>query len=119
MSKKHLDEIEELRSRLREAEETLDAIRTGAVDAVVVEGTPGLQVFTLDGANHPYRVLVESMNEGALTLSPDGTIIYANRKFSEMTATPLEKILGQSIMRFVAPEDLERFSTMLDDHFPR
>jgi PAS domain S-box-containing protein len=117
MSKKLLDEIEQLRIRLREAEETLDAIRTGSVDAVVVDGPNGLQVFTLRGANHPYRVLVESMNEGALTLSPDGTIIYSNKKFSELMATPLERVLGGSILRFVAPQNLEKLAAMVEDRF--
>jgi hypothetical protein len=55
-------ELEELRQRLQEAEETLDAIRNGEVDALVVSGPSGEKVFTLEGAEHPYRVLVESMN---------------------------------------------------------
>ncbi len=61
-------ELEELRQRLQEAEETLDAIRNGEVDALVVSGPSGEKVFTLEGAEHPYRVLVESMNEGAISL---------------------------------------------------
>ena len=65
-------ELEELRQRLQEAEETLDAIRSGEVDALVVSGPSGEKVFTLEGAEHPYRVLVESMNEGAISLSLDG-----------------------------------------------
>ncbi len=65
-------ELAELRARLAEAEETLRAIRTGEVDAVMVAGKEGTQVFTLEGAEHAYRVLIESMNEGALTLTADG-----------------------------------------------
>jgi hypothetical protein len=62
-------ELEDLRQRLQEAEETLGAIRSGEVDALVVSGPSGEKVFTLEGAEHPYRVLVESMNEGAVSLS--------------------------------------------------
>lgn len=40
-------ELEELRQRLQEAEETLDAIRSGEVDALVVSGPSGEKVFTL------------------------------------------------------------------------
>ncbi|MGE5205850.1 MAG: histidine kinase, partial [Chlamydiota bacterium] len=69
-------EVEELRARLQEAQETLDAIRSGAVDAIVVEGPEGRQVFTLQGAEHPYRVLAETMNEGAASLGRDGTILF-------------------------------------------
>jgi carbamate kinase len=56
--------LKELVSRLAEAEETLRAITAGEVDAVVTAGTNGPQVFTLEGADHAYRVLIESMNEG-------------------------------------------------------
>ncbi|MGZ3495363.1 MAG: hypothetical protein ACXWM6_13050, partial [Thermodesulfobacteriota bacterium] len=69
---KDLLQIEDLRMRLEEAEETLRAIREGEVDALVVSGPQGDQVFTLKGAEQPYRVFVETMNEGAATLGPDG-----------------------------------------------
>ncbi len=50
-------EIEELLARLTDAEETLEAIRTGAVDAVIVSGPQGEQVVSLsgDGTDHPRR----------------------------------------------------------------
>ncbi len=97
-------EMKELRSRLKEAEETLCAIRSGEVDALVVSGPQGDQVFTLKGADHTYRTLIEEMKEGAITLMADGTILYGNRRFAEMLKTPLEKVMGSSIHRFVAPE---------------
>jgi PAS domain S-box-containing protein len=97
-------EIKELRSRLREAEETLRAIRSGEVDALVVSGPQGDQVFTLKGADHTYRTLIEEMKEGAITLMPDGTILYGNKHFAEMLKTSLEKVIGSSIHRFVASE---------------
>ncbi|UCE33135.1 MAG: sigma 54-interacting transcriptional regulator, partial [Deltaproteobacteria bacterium] len=97
-------EMKELRSRLKEAEETLCAIRSGEVDAVVVSGPQGDQVFTLKGADHTYRTLIEEMKEGAITLMADGTILYGNRRFAEMLKTPLEKVIGSSIHRFVASE---------------
>jgi len=95
----------ELRARLAEAEETLRAIRAGEVDSVVVAGKRGPQVFTLQGAEHAYRALIESMNEGALTLTADKTILYANRSFSHMVATPLEQVIGSSFRRFLSAAD--------------
>jgi len=68
--------IEELNARLEEAEDILNAIRGGEVDALVVSGPHGDQIYTLKGAEHPYRVMVEAMNEGAVTLTGDGTIFY-------------------------------------------
>jgi PAS domain S-box-containing protein len=97
-------DIEELRVRLAEAEEALTAIHRGEVDALVVAGLEGDQVFTLKGAEMPYRILVEEMNQGALMILPDGTILYANTRFAGLSKTPLEKIIGSSWRQFF-PED--------------
>ena len=98
-------DVANLRARLAETEETLRAIRAGEVDAVVVEGTHGTQVFTLEGAEHAYRVLIESMHEGALTLTADMMILYANQCFAQMVQSPLEQVLGSSFRRFLSTED--------------
>jgi PAS domain S-box-containing protein len=98
-------ELAELRGRLAEAEETLRAIRGGEVDAVVVAGKQGPQVFTLQGAEHVYRLLIESMNEGALTLTADKVILYANQCFARMVKCPLERVIGSSFRRFLSAED--------------
>jgi two-component system, NarL family, sensor kinase len=98
-------ELAKLRARLAIAEETLRAIRSGEVDSVIVAGKEGSQVFTLDGAEHAYRVLIESMNEGALTLTVDKTILYANQCFARMVKCPLEKVMGGSFRRFLSAED--------------
>lgn len=95
----------ELRARLAEAEETLRAIRSGEVDAVMVAGKHGPQVFTLQGAEHAYRVLIESMNEGALTVAADKTILFVNQCFARMVKYPLEQMIGGSFRRFLSPQD--------------
>ena len=71
-----------------EAEQTLEAIRSGEVDALVVAGPQGEQVFSLTGAEHIYRVIVETMNEAALTVDPDGTILFCNQRFCDLMKTP-------------------------------
>ena len=98
-------ELVELRERLAEAEETLRAIRTSEVDTLVVAGKQGPQVFTLQGAEHAYRVLIESMNEGALTLTADQTILYANQCFAGMVKRPLEQVLGSSFHHLFSAAD--------------
>jgi PAS domain S-box-containing protein len=75
------------------------------VDAVVVAGEQGPQVFSLQGAEHEYRVLIESMNEGALTLMADKTILYANQCFARMVKCPLEQVIGKSFRRFLSAAD--------------
>ncbi|MDI1432951.1 hybrid sensor histidine kinase/response regulator [Polyangium sorediatum] len=99
--------------RVEEAEATLAAIRAGEVDALVVaaDGTP--QVFVLKGADHAHRTLLESLNEGAMTITGDGTILFANRKLAEMLERPLGKVLGASLSGFVVPEQAEALSTLL------
>ncbi len=102
-----------LRLRLAEAEEALRAIRRGEVDAVVVTGRRGRQVFTLHGAEHAYRVLIESMNEGALTLTANKTILYANQCFAKMVRCPLAQVMGGSFLRFLSPADRALLRSLL------
>jgi PAS domain S-box-containing protein len=108
-----LADLEELRARLEEAEQTLQAIRSGEVDALVVSGQDGEQIYTLHGADYSYRVLLEDMNEGAATLLPDGSVLYCNRAFAEMLKTPIEKVIAVSANDFVAQSDREIFLDLL------
>jgi PAS domain S-box-containing protein len=108
-----LFEVETLRARLEEAEETLRAIRCGEVDALVVEGPEGEQVFTLKGAEHSYRVLVETMTEGAVTLQGDGSIFYSNTRVAAMLRIPLEKVIGMRLQQFIAPAQIAGFEKLL------
>jgi PAS domain S-box-containing protein len=113
MSKKLLDEIEELRLRLQEAEGTLDAIRRGEVDALVISGPDGDQVYTLTGADRTYRVVWETMSEGAATIGSDGMVLFCNARLSGILGTPIERILGTSLARFVTQEDTQSFEALL------
>jgi PAS domain S-box-containing protein len=90
---------------LADTEATLEAIQRGEVDAVMVAGKAGPQVYTLEGAEHAYRVLIESMNEGALTLTPDAVVLYANQCFARMVKLPLQQVTSGSFHRFLAPAD--------------
>jgi two-component system, NarL family, sensor kinase len=98
-------ELGELLARLAESEEALRAISGGEVDAVVVTGKKGRQIFSLEGANDAYRLLIESMNEGAITLGSNGVILYANHCFAKMVKTPLEQVVGSSFFQFVSNVD--------------
>src|SRR5688500_990476 len=81
-------ENRELLLRLREAEETIHAIRSGAVDAFMVDGAEGQQVYTLDSADRPYRLVIEQMQQGAATLLVDGTIAYCNATLAVLLKIP-------------------------------
>ena len=101
-----------LETALQEANETLDAIRNGEVDAVVVGGPHGQVVYTLENADRPYRVLVEQMREGAVTLNAQGTVLYCNQSFAELIGLRNEVIVGEPIFGFV--EDRGQLEAMLD-----
>jgi PAS domain S-box-containing protein len=102
----------ELRLRLQEAEDTLSAIRSGAIDAFVV-GPPGAQqVYTLEGAERPYRMWVEKMQQGAATLE-HGRITYCNQRLSELLGVAPEALLGAELNRYIADDQRAAFDALL------
>jgi PAS domain S-box-containing protein len=98
---------------LEEAEAIIEAIRTGEVEALVVNGPQGDQVFTLKGADHSYRVFVEVMSEGAVTLGENGVILYCNKRFGEMVRTPLEEVIGSFFKQYLSKQNHNDFDEML------
>jgi PAS domain S-box-containing protein len=113
------DEAEELRIRLAETEETLRAIQEYMVDAFVVNRENGIQVVTLNEAEIPYRMMVESMNEGAVTLIPDGTVFYCNGRFGEMIGADCENLIGTPFHTLIAPEEQGTLEAILENANPR
>jgi len=103
----------ELVARLSEAEEALRAIRSGEVDAIVVNGQGGEKVFTLQGADHTYRVFVERMNEGAAVLSGDHTVLHCNRRFARFLGMGLQSVIGSSMRDLVLPDDHPKLDALL------
>jgi two-component system NarL family sensor kinase len=85
------------RPNAAEAEEIVLAIRRGGIDALVMQGAQGEKVVTLQGTEHPYRVLVESINDGAATLDADGIVLYANSRFAQILNIPVGKLTGSSL----------------------
>jgi len=111
----YLVEIEGLRARLEEAEETLRAIRKGEIDGLVVQGGQGSQVYTLKGADESYRTLVEAMNEGAMILDDREIILYANRRLAELLRSPLSGVIGARVDAFVPPDLRAAFRRLLEE----
>jgi signal transduction histidine kinase/ActR/RegA family two-component response regulator len=114
-------DVLDLRRRLEEAEQTLEAIRSGNVDALVIYGAEGTRVFTLEGEDYRYRRLVETMNEGAALLSrdasrdasEDGSIEYANGRLAGMLGVGLPHLIGASLGAFVDAESRPTFQALL------
>jgi len=113
--KELLAELEEIKFQLQEANDTIDAIRTGQVDALVVETKDGSQLYTLKSADHTYRVFIEKMKEGAVTLDQNGIILYSNSQFAEMMNIPLTKVIGLPIIDFIPEQDKKKFLQLIKE----
>jgi PAS domain S-box-containing protein len=102
-------EIKELQSQLNEANDTLDAIRTGQIDALIVNENGGQSLFTLKSADHSYRVFIEQMTEGAITLNQSGVILYCNSALAKILNQPLSKVIGCRFIDFIIEEFRPQF----------
>jgi len=104
---------QKLTERIAELEETLRAIRMGEVDALMVSSPEGDQVFTLQGAEHPYRVLVETIDEGAAILAEDGMVLYSNQSFAKFFDVTLEKFIGAPLYSLVFGRERDFLKTLV------
>ncbi|RBQ09890.1 ATP-binding protein [Pedobacter miscanthi] len=95
------DAYRSLKIQLEEANDIINAIRSGEVDALVVNGKDGHQLFTLKSADQSYRIFIEQMTESAITLDIDNNISYCNSQFAALCQTPLEKVMGSNFLNFV------------------
>jgi PAS domain S-box-containing protein len=98
-------QIAELKHQLFEANETIEAIRTGQVDALVLDAGAGHELYALKTADQTYRLFIEKMTEGAITLDKDGNILYSNTQFATMTKQALSSIIGTSLIQLLAGKD--------------
>jgi len=108
-----IKENEELHARLTESEETLDAICKGEVDAIVISGTKGEQVYSISSAETPYRTFLEEMHEGAITLTLEGLILYCNKRFATLINQPVERVTGSYFNSLISSDGRSEFDKLL------
>jgi PAS domain S-box-containing protein len=108
-----LAENRELRARLAEAQQTLEAIRSGGVDALVVSVDGQERIFTLKGADQAYQNLIEAMQQGALIVNKGGVILYANGSFAAMLKATLQKVIGSALSNWIAPQGQPVLTSLL------
>jgi len=109
----NLDRIEYLENRLAEAEQLIDAIKSGEVDAFAIRSENKTEVYTLQSGDYAYRVLVENFNEGAINVNKEGLIVYCNKYFHELLGSSYEKVIGTSLLNFIHPESIATFNSLL------
>ena len=107
------DELGRLRTQIVELDRALTAIRAGDVDAVVLGGPQGPQLYTLVSADRPYRVIVEEMGDGAVTVSERGIILYANLRLADLVGADRAALLGRDVTELVDASAADTLSSLL------
>jgi PAS domain S-box-containing protein len=106
-------DAETLRLRLAEANEALEAIQQGDVDALIVHVGDADQVYTRFTPDEPYRDLIEQMHEGAVVLTDAGDILYCNARFAILVGMRLESVIGMQFSRLVGASDLDCIRSLI------
>jgi PAS domain S-box-containing protein len=123
MTASEVDELRQkiatLRHELLEAEETISAIHDGRVDAFVVGGSERDRVYMLESIEGPFRILVERMQQGAVTVSPDGAILYVNYQFAALLGRPRERLVGLPFRSFIVWADRPLFDAIVANEITR
>jgi PAS domain S-box-containing protein len=105
--------IDKLERQLEESQQALEAIRSGDVESLVVEGPNGPRIYSLEWSIYSFRVLVEAISEGALTMGEDGVVLYCNSRFAKMLLAPLEQVMGNPLRRWVSERSQPAMDALL------
>jgi PAS domain S-box-containing protein len=98
---------------IEDGEQILEAIRTGCVDAFVVEEQEGRTVYTLHNTDLPYSTLVQRMEQGAAMLNAAGELIYCNASLASLLGRSPESLIGTPLPDLVVPEDRAALQAMV------
>ncbi|NNF18787.1 MAG: PAS domain-containing protein [Flavobacteriaceae bacterium] len=109
-----IERIQELEIRLEESNQLVNAIKSGEVDAFAINNKTNeeSEIFTLQSGDHAFRVLVEEIGEGALNVTEDGIISFANPHLLKVFNLSRDKIVGNSLFEFIHPDSREKFRHM-------
>jgi PAS domain S-box-containing protein len=110
-----LTEIEELKAKLSEADQLIQAIKDGEVDAFAIGSNAVPEVYTLQTGDYAYRLLIEEFGEGALNVTEDGLIVYTNKAFYELVGLPYEKVIGANVFDYIHPDSSPRFKKLFQE----
>ena len=103
-----------LRRRLEEAEELIAAISGGEVDAFLVRDEGDEQVLVLDGADRPYRMIIEKMQQGAVTITGDGSIAYANGRLHDLLGLEQGVLVALPFASHVTDDAMPQYRALIE-----
>lgn len=112
-----LAEIEELKAKLAEADQLIQAIKDGEVDAFAIGSDAVPEIFTLQTGDYAYRILIEEIGEGAINVTEDGLIVYTNKTFYGLVGLPYEKVIGTNVFDYIHPDSAFRFKQLFHEAF--
>jgi PAS domain S-box-containing protein len=107
-------DLRDLREQVAYLQQTLAAIRSGEVDAVVVGEPDREHIYSLTSADRPYRVIVERMGEGAATVSDRGVILYANPQLAHFLGVDRDTMVGRDVTSYVDADEQAALASLLD-----
>jgi PAS domain S-box-containing protein len=111
-----IQEKEELLNRLSEANEVIEGIKKGNIDAVFIANDETANVLVSKTADQAYRRFIENMSEGVVTLHTDGIILYSNSSFAKMVNVPLENLIGTNFRNFIPNEYIGMFERLINEN---
>src|SRR6185437_6173386 len=110
-----LAEIEELKAKLSEADQLIQAIKDGKVDAFAIGSETVPEIYTLQTSDYAYRLLIEEFGEGALNVTEDGLIVYLNKAFHQLVGLSYENVIGTSVSEYIHPDSSARFKALFSE----
>ena len=110
-------EIEELKAKLSEADQLIQAIKDGEVDAFAIGSHSAPEVYTLQSGDYAYRILIEEIGEGAINVTEEGLIVYTNTTFYELMGLPYEKVIGTNVFEYIHPDSSVYFKKLFHEAF--
>jgi len=107
--------LSELQNRLDEAEQFIDAIRSGEVDAFALQNNSVPEIYTLQSGDYAYRILIEEIEEGGINVTEEGMVVYSNDYFLRLLDLSYDQLVGKFIFDFVHDDSKEIFKKMFQD----
>ena len=106
-------ENKQLIEKLKKAEEAAKILKTENLDAIVIKNDQTTEIITEDNTDQTYRLFVQQMTEGAVTLNSDGLVLYSNMQFAAMVNEPIEYVIGSDFHHYIPDESKETFKNLL------
>jgi PAS domain S-box-containing protein len=106
-------ERDELLKKYSEANDIVEAIKKGKIDAILVADEQKTKILTEKKSDFSYRRFIENMSEGVVTLNTSGVILFSNMSFAKIVNLPLEKVLGTNFDSYIPVEYKKTFNQFI------